>query len=68
MDVLLSGADDRNICKELKSKQETAYIPIILFSAVHNFRGNLGDCKPDAIVTKPFSAPELVNIINEHVN
>jgi DNA-binding response OmpR family regulator len=39
LDILLSGKDGRELCKELKSKEKTKNIPVIMLSA-HPTAGN----------------------------
>ena len=34
LDVALSGADGRDICKQLKQSNETQHIPVILFQLI----------------------------------
>ena len=68
LDVSLGGADGRVICKQLKDANETQDIPLILFSANHNLVNNLGDCEPDAIMTKPFDGSNLVSTIQKHLS
>lgn len=68
LDVSLSGADGREICRELKTHEETRDIPVILISAHYNLINNLHGCKPDAIITKPFDSAYLINTINRNLN
>lgn len=63
LDVNLNGADGREICTQLKSSKETENIPVILFSDNYNSIHNLRDCKPDAIIAKPFDSSGLVSTI-----
>ena len=68
LDVSLSGSDGREICIDLKNKKETGHIPVILFSANEKFFENLGTCKPDAVIAKPFDVNDLVQTIAVHAN
>ena len=67
LDVSLSGADGREICEKLKSADDTKHIPIILFSAHHNFINDMRGCKPDGMVTKPFDVPFLIETIKKNI-
>jgi DNA-binding response OmpR family regulator len=65
LDISLGSADGREICKQLKSANETQNIPVILFSAFQKYIENLNDCYPDAIIPKPFETKQLVDIVNK---
>lgn len=68
LDVCLSGGDGRVICDQLKSSEETAHIPIVLFSANYNLLESLKGCKPDAVIAKPFDSTDLVAVIQNKIN
>ena len=68
LDVSLSGADGRDICKDLKNKTETKHIPIILFTANHNLGHTVKECLANGLVTKPFNQATLLDIIKENLN
>ena len=68
LDVSLGGADGRDICSDLKHDPATKDIPIILFSAIYNLKGNLKGCEPDAVIPKPFDAKYLVQTIDSKLN
>jgi DNA-binding response OmpR family regulator len=60
IDVLLSGKDGREIVKQLKSQEETSYIPVIMFSAHPNTEGTARKARADDFIAKPFEADELL--------
>jgi DNA-binding response OmpR family regulator len=68
LDVTLPGCDGRDVCCQLKSAEDTAHIPIILFSADNNSIRSLKGCKPDAVIEKPFDSAELVSVIQRNLN
>ena len=68
LDVSLGGADGRDICKQLKSDEQTKQIPVILFSAHYDLINNLKGSKPNAVITKPFENDNLVKTINLNLN
>jgi len=39
LDIMLGNLDGRDLCKEVKTKEETHDIPVILISASHNVAG-----------------------------
>ena len=67
LDVSLGGADGRDICKKLKNSKKTQDIPIVLFSANTNFKGDLRGCKADAFITKPFESSHLIQTIQDQL-
>lgn len=68
LDVSLSGADGRDICKQVKESADTAHIKVILFSAYHKVQDDLKNCKPDAFIAKPFDAAHLITTVMKHLN
>ncbi len=64
LDVLISGHDGRNICKELKSKKETGHIPVIMFSAHPGAAASIADYGADDFIAKPFDVNNLMKKVN----
>lgn len=60
LDMLLSGADGRVLCKKLKSQVHTKKIPIIIFSAHPTAEKTVKSAGADAFVGKPFDTRELL--------
>jgi CheY-like chemotaxis protein len=54
LDVLLHGEDGRELCAQLKGREQTRHIPVILFSAHIAAKGAPEGCKADDFLTKPF--------------
>lgn len=65
MDIMLSGADGRDICWELKVNNKTKNIPIIMISALTNIKQSVQLCGADDLVTKPFDIHELLGKIEK---
>jgi DNA-binding response OmpR family regulator len=63
LDVALSGADGREICKALKRSDETKHIPVILFSAHFDLVNNIQECMANGLITKPFETSYLLETI-----
>ena len=64
LDVMLGGLDGRELCKNVKSRDETHDIPVILVSASHNLKDTLSQKgAPDAFIAKPFDINELLDTI-----
>jgi DNA-binding response OmpR family regulator len=68
LDVLLSGVDGRVICSNLKQKDETQNIPVIMISAHPSAMEGLNACQADAYVAKPFSISELLGVVERFAN
>ena len=67
LDVALSGADGRDICRQLKLSNETQHIPVILFSAFYDLANNVRECMADGLVTKPFETSYLLETIRQNI-
>ena len=66
LDVSLSGADGRDICKRLKSAEGTKQIPVVLFSAHADVANNFRECKAQAFVAKPFDITHLIEVLDSN--
>src|ERR1044071_9541897 len=64
LDVSLSGADGRDICKRLKSANGTQHIPVVLFSAHADVANNFKDCNAQAFIAKPFEIDHLIEVLD----
>jgi len=59
LDINMPGIDGIEVCKRLKAREETRYIPIIIITALDD-RGFLAYLEgADDFVTKPFNSMEL---------
>jgi DNA-binding response OmpR family regulator len=67
LDVSLGTQDGRNICKQLKSNDQTKHISIILFSANHNVEKSVIECMADSFISKPFDINNLIEGINNQL-
>lgn len=63
MDVLLSGADGRIICKKLKASDGFKHIPVMMFSGHPGAQKNMLDYGADDFVSKPFQGNLLLERI-----
>lgn len=64
MDMLLSGADGREVCKSLKSLPEYSDIPLLMISAHPNARRDCLTAGADFFLEKPFDMNELFSKID----
>ncbi|HEX2533459.1 MAG TPA: response regulator [Chitinophagaceae bacterium] len=67
LDVLLSGADGRTICRELKSGEGTRHIPVIIVSAHPGAADKTGTFGADDFIAKPFHSELLIRKIEQHL-
>ena len=64
LDIMLGTTDGRDLCKNIKSKDNTQKIPVIMISASHNIADVLKqDCAPDDFLPKPFDINVLLSKI-----
>ena len=66
LDIMMPEMDGLEVLTRLKSKSETATIPVILLTAKVQYEDVLGGYKlgADYYITKPFTSTQLVNGIN----
>lgn len=66
LDMLLSGIDGRDVCRELKANNGTDDIPVIMFSAHPNVEASVMACGSDMFLAKPFDIDFLLNAIQRY--
>lgn len=67
LDVLLSGEDGRELCRQLKSNARTSSIPVIMLSA-HSDAGRLADTSgADDFLEKPFDVDVLIGKVEKYL-
>lgn len=67
LDVLLSGQDGREICKQLKQNPETKKIPIIMISAHPSIEKSVQECGADDFIKKPFEMDDMLKKVSKYV-
>lgn len=65
LDVLLSGTDGRDLCKELKNNTDTKDIPVIMFSAHPGAADNISSYGADDFVGKPINTELLLQKVQQ---
>ena len=63
MDMLLSGADGREVCKQLKKDPDFSNIPVIMLSAHPHARVECLQAGADYFVEKPFEMNDLLKVV-----
>jgi CheY-like chemotaxis protein len=67
LDILLSGEDGRELCRQLKDDEKTRHIPVILFSAHFSGRDTTPLSGADAFLPKPFHLVELRDLVKRYL-
>ena len=65
MDMLLSGADGREICEDLKADPKFSSIPIIMISAHPSAKEDCLAVGTDYFLAKPFEMKDLFALVQE---
>lgn len=63
LDVRLSGADGRDLCRRLKRRQSTKAIPMVMISASAETEETAELSGADAFVAKPFDMDDLLDLV-----
>lgn len=63
LDVLLQGEDGRELCRQVKSREQTRGIPVILFSANMAANSSIAECEADDFLAKPFRIGDLLDVV-----
>ena len=67
LDVLLSGDDGRELCKEIKSMEAYRNLPVIMISAHPGATANISGYGADDFITKPIRTELLMKKIQSLV-
>jgi DNA-binding response OmpR family regulator len=67
LDILLSGEDGRELCRQLKSHQETSSIPVVLLSAHLNASTTFQQYGADGFLEKPFHLDDLIGAVRDQL-
>lgn len=67
LDVLLSGADGRELCREIKAGPRTKDIPIIIFSGHPGAANQFQSYGADDFIGKPFQTEALLEKLSRQV-
>jgi len=67
LDKQLSGIDGLDVCKYLKSREETRHIPVIMISASPGLQSVAESAGADDYLEKPFHKKALLEIVAKHI-
>ena len=65
MDMLLSSADGRNICKSFKNNKMLASIPLLMISAHPNAKEECLNAGADMFLAKPFDVKDFFTTVEK---
>lgn len=65
LDMLISGVHGTDVCRRLRNNEETANIPILMMSALHNAGNQCREAGADDFIAKPFEMEDLTERISE---
>ncbi|WP_245447166.1 response regulator transcription factor [Mucilaginibacter celer] len=65
LDIWMSGSDGRDVCRELKNKELTKKMPVIMISASHDIEKSAFEAGADDFLAKPFDIDDLLTKIKK---
>ena len=68
LDIWMSGIDGRDICKQLKQKETTNKIPVVMISASKDIEQSAIEAGADDFLAKPFEMDHLLEKIEKFFN
>ena len=68
LDIWMTGADGKEICKQLKSDNKTKDIPVILISASRDLKKSAETAGADGYIEKPFDMHVLLDTVRSFVH
>jgi DNA-binding response OmpR family regulator len=68
LDIWMSGTDGRDVCKQLKARELTKDMPIIMISAGTELERSAKEAGADDFLEKPFDMEELLQKIDFFLN
>jgi DNA-binding response OmpR family regulator len=67
LDVLLSGKDGREICRNLKRNERTKRIPIVMISAQPSAQKSVLASGADKFIPKPFDITNILETVSSQI-
>lgn len=70
VDILMPGMSGIQVCRELRAKEETKYIPILMLTALNDSEQRIEAFKAgaDDYIAKPFHPNELITRVESKIN
>ena len=66
LDILMSGSDGREICRNLKKDKKTSTLVVVMMSAHPSAEKDSKEIGADDFIAKPFETEDLVDIIEKN--
>jgi len=68
LDIMLPDIDGFEVCRQLKTSEQTRSIPIVMLTALdrEEYRSRGGACGAVGYLTKPFDPDRLMQVIREN--
>ena len=66
LDIWMSGADGRVICRALKDQPHTQQVPVVLMSANKDIAEIADSAGADGYLAKPFEMDDLIEIVKRY--
>lgn len=66
LDIMLSGTDGRELCRELKDNEKTRDLPILILSANREIEEISKACGSDGYLSKPFDMKNMLDLVELH--
>ncbi|WP_316814834.1 response regulator [Pedobacter nyackensis] len=67
LDVMLPDGNGIDICRKLKTNNQTSHIPVVIMSAHAAEKSILEEACADGFINKPFDLKDLTNQIKTHL-
>ena len=64
LDMLISGVNGTDVCARLRQNPETAEVPVLMMSALHDAGKKCKEAGANDFIAKPFEMEELISRIN----
>jgi CheY-like chemotaxis protein len=68
MDMLLSGANGCELCKQIKLNPAIAHIPVVMMSAMPNAAITCKEAGAAHFIEKPFEMDSMLNLVAAAIN
>ena len=63
LDIMLSGTDGTELCRELKDNKKTCDLPILILSANNQIQDISKACGADGYLSKPFDKKKMLELV-----
>lgn len=67
LDIMLGNLDGRELCRAVKTSEETRNIPVVMISASHVAGSIDQKGAPDSFIAKPFDINDLLGVVKGHL-